>query len=388
MCTSFINYIIALVFLQYIMENHPRGSDDPPSNDKKPSANETSKPRLRQAMKFPADLEKKIAAFHREIAGASSILILTHDYPDPDCIASAFGISHLLSFWGKSTSVISFGGFVGRAENRAMIRFLNISTIPYVLLEIKDYDCIICVDCFPGHNNVSLPASIKVNAVFDHHRIEHLDQCQFLCDVRSDLGATSTLVTEYLVKTHCPIPQKLATGLFYGIMTDTGDMGRDASVEDLECSKILFEAMDQRLLARIEHPGRDVEFFRMFNRAAKSMTIFDSVGYIDIGQVHSPDYIGEMADIFHSLEKIEFTLCTGIFKKNIFFSIRCKTHDDAGVLAETIAASLHGGGGGHGKAGAGRIPLVAKNERETMAAFVSLFKNALNIAQVQSVSLL
>jgi nanoRNase/pAp phosphatase (c-di-AMP/oligoRNAs hydrolase) len=390
MWMNFINYIIALVFLQHIMEIHPKRADDPPSTTLPPSDcdNERRKPRLRQSVKFPADLEKKIAAFHRVISEDSSILILTHDYPDPDCIASAFGISHLLSFWGKSNSVISFGGFVGRAENRAMIRFLNVSTVPYVLLEIKDYDCIICVDCFPGHNNVSLPASIKVNAVFDHHRIDLLDHYDFLCDIRSDLGATSTLVTEYLVKTHCPIPPKLATGLFYGIMTDTGDMGRDASAEDLECSKILFELMDHRLLAQIEHPGRDVEFFKMLNRAAKSMLLFDSVGYIDLGQVHSPDYIGEMADIFHGLEKIEFTLCTGIFKKNIFFSIRCKTRDDAGALAETIAASLNGGGGGHGKAGAGRIPLRAKSERETMAAFVSFSKNALNISQAQSVSLL
>ena len=372
------------------MENHHDRADYTPSNDKQPpdNGNETSTPRLRQTVEFPAHLEEKIIAFHREIATASSILLLTHDYPDPDCIASAFGISHLLSFWGKSNSVISFGGFVGRAENRAMIRFLNIRTIPYVLLEIKDYDCIICIDCLPGHNNVSLPVSKKVTAVFDHHRIEHFDQYDFFCDIRSDLGATSTLVTEYLIKTHCPIPPKLATGLFYGIMTDTGDMGRDASAEDLECSKILFESMDHRLLAQIEHPGRDVEFFTMLDRAAKSMLIFDSVGYIDLGQVLSPDYIGEMADIFHSLEKIEFTLCTGVFKKNIFFSIRCKTRDDAGILAETIAARLNGGGGGHGKAGAGRIPLLAENERETIDAFVSLTKNALNITQVQSVSLL
>jgi nanoRNase/pAp phosphatase (c-di-AMP/oligoRNAs hydrolase) len=315
-------------------------------------------------------------------------LILTHDYPDPDCIASAFGISQMLSLWGKSNSVISFGGFIGRAENRAMIRFLNIRTVPYMLLEIKDYDCIICVDCFPGRSNVSLPGSIKVNAVFDHHRVDNLDKYDFFHDVRSDLGATSTLVTEYLVATQCPISPKLATGLFYGIMTDTGDMARDAFAEDLECSRLLFGIMDQRLLAQIEHPGRDMDFFKMLNRAAQSMTIFDDVGYIDLGQIPSPDYIGEMADFFHGLEKIEITLCTGVFKKNIFFSIRCKTRDDAGIVAEKIATRLNGGGGGHGKAGAGRIPVAVGSEAAAMAEFVSVSKNILNISNGQSVSLL
>jgi nanoRNase/pAp phosphatase (c-di-AMP/oligoRNAs hydrolase) len=370
------------------MDTHHSEDDQPSSNNKKPVEDAPSLSRYREAAHFPADMKNKISLFEREIADASSILILTHDYPDPDCMASAFGISHLLSFWGKSASVISFGGFIGRAENRAMIRFLNIRTIPYVLLEIKDYDCIICVDCFPGRSNVSLPVSKKVNAVFDHHRVDNPDQYNFFSDVRQEIGATSTIVTEYLIAAGCPIPPKLATGLFYGIMTDTGDMGRDVSAEDLQCSKVLFEVMDHRLLAQIEHPGRDIEFFKMLDRAAKSMVIFDSVGFIDLGPVQSPDHIGEMADIFHGLEKIEITLCTGIFKKNIFFSIRCKIRDDAGILAETFATSLGGGGGGHGKAGAGRIPLITENEWETMDTFVSLFKNTLNISQVQYVALL
>jgi len=48
-----------------------------------------------------------------------------------------------------------------------------------VLLEIKDYDCIIVVDCFPGNNNVSLPANIRVNAVLDHHRVTIPDNLFF-----------------------------------------------------------------------------------------------------------------------------------------------------------------------------------------------------------------
>ena len=81
-------------------------------------------------------------------------------------------------------------------------------------------------------------------------------------------------------------------------MTDTGDMGRDTSSEDLACYKILFDKMDHRLLSRIEHPDRDVEFFKMLYRAAQSMVIFESVGYIHLGQVSSPDFVGEIVDTF------------------------------------------------------------------------------------------
>jgi nanoRNase/pAp phosphatase (c-di-AMP/oligoRNAs hydrolase) len=332
---------------------------------------------------FPGDLDQRISELRQQVSGASSILLLTHDYPDPDCIASAYGISYLLAFWGHANSIISFGGFVGRAENRAMIRFLNISIIPYVLLEIKDYDCIILVDCFPGRNNVSLPSNTPVQAVLDHHRIDKVDNLPFYSDIRQEIGATATIVTEYLLAANCPIPPKLATGLFYGIMTDTGNMGRDSSAEDLYCYKILFDLMDHKLLAQIEHPDRDIEFFRVLNRAAQSMIIFDSVGFVSLGQVPSPDYIGEMVDIFHGLEKIEFTICIGFFKKNIFFSIRAKTRDEAGSLAETIAKAMNGGGGGHGKAGAGRIPFQSSDVDKMVEKFLTVAKEAFKVSSVQ-----
>jgi nanoRNase/pAp phosphatase (c-di-AMP/oligoRNAs hydrolase) len=333
---------------------------------------------------FPAYIGKKLSDFKRRTENAKSILVLTHDYPDPDCIASAMGLSHLLAFWGHKNPIISFGGFVGRAENRAMIRFLNISIIPYVLLEIKDYDCIILVDCFPGRNNVSLPVKIEIHAVIDHHRIDDSGNNAFFNDIRQNMGATSTIVTQYLIQAECPISPTLACGLFYGIMTDTGSMGRESTPEDLACYKYLFDIMDHRLLARIENPDRDIEFFRVLHRAAESMIIFDNAGYLPLGQVSSPDYIGEMVDIFHCLEKIEFTICTGIFKKNIFFSIRSKKQDEAGLLAETIARALNGGGGGHGKAGAGRIPFQPEQENEMIDKFIKVIKEVFNISQKES----
>jgi nanoRNase/pAp phosphatase (c-di-AMP/oligoRNAs hydrolase) len=92
-----------------------------------------------------------------------------------------------------------------------------------------------------------------------------------------------------------------------------------------------------------------------------------------------------MVDLFHSLESNEITICSGIFKKNIFFSIRSKNGDEAGLSSEKIARALNGGGGGHGKAGAGRIPFIAEKGQEIINNFISLFKEAFNISHVQGV---
>ena len=298
----------------------------------------------------------KLQEFREAVGCASSVLILTHDYPDPDSLACACGISELIAFWGVKSSVISFGGFVGRAENRAMIRFLNIRMIPFVLTEITEFDRIILVDCYPGKGNVSLPPEVAVHAVIDHHPNVPPPDAPFFHDIRKEYGAASTIVTSYLLEAGCPINPKLATALFYGIKADTGDMRREASAKDIECYKRMFDIMDYRLLSEIENPDREVEFFRMLHKATGETFCYGNVGYAHLGVVTTPDYISEMADFLHSLEKIEWMICTGIFKNRILFSIRSK-NSSAGIMAERLAKAFGGSGGGHLRAAAGQLPI-------------------------------
>jgi nanoRNase/pAp phosphatase (c-di-AMP/oligoRNAs hydrolase) len=311
----------------------------------------------------------KVQGFKKHITPANSALIITHDYPDPDCLASAFGVSHLLSFWGVQSSVISFGGFVGRAENRAMIRVLSIPTVPFVLTEIKDYDRTILVDCFPDKGNVPLPHNSIVHAVIDHHPNNPPEGAPYFHDIRKEFGATSTIITKYLIQAGCTITPKLATALFYGIKTDTGDMRRENVPEDVECYKLLFDIMDHRLLSRIENPDRDEEFFRILHRAVESTVTTESFGYTYLGNVTTPDYVAEMADLFHSLERLEWMVCSGVFKNHIFFSIRTKNHDTAGAIAEQLATSMGGSGGGHARVAAGRVPVETETVNKTVVEF-------------------
>ncbi len=337
----------------------------------------------------PDNFREKLLSFRQHMLPAETVLIVTHDYPDPDCLASAFGVASLLRFWGVKSSIITFGGFVGRAENRAMIRVLNIPSVPFALTEIRDYDRIIMVDSFPNKGNVSLPADAIVNAVIDHHPHEPLPDAPFFHDIRKNFGATSTIITKYLIEAGCEITPKLATALFYGIKTDTGDMMRRESVpEDIECYKLLFDIMDHRLLSRIENPDRDEEFFRIIHRAVEATYTFEAFGYTYLGNVSTPDYVAEMADLFHSLERLEWMVCTGVFKNHIFFSIRAKIHSTAGMLAEQIAERHGGNGGGHAKVAAGRIPVTNDTVNTILAAFEDSMKELFGIKNIQPEKLL
>ncbi|MDR0307338.1 MAG: DHH family phosphoesterase [Chitinispirillales bacterium] len=328
----------------------------------------------------------KLRGFREAVMPASSVLILTHDYPDPDCLASACGISELLSFWGVTSSVISFGGFIGRAENRAMIRLLNINIIPFVLTEITEFDKIVLVDCYPGQGNVSLPPDIAIHAVIDHHHNVPPPDAPFFYDIRENYGAATTIVTSYLIEAKCPVPPKLATALFYGINADTGGMRRNVSDRDIECYRLMFDIMDYRLLSEIQNPDREVEFFRMLNRATGAAVTYDNVGYTHLGNVTAPDYISEMADLIHSLEKLEWTVCTGIFKNQLYFSIRSKSNS-AGVMAQRLAAAMGGNGGGRLRAAAGQLPI--KTEINILLAKLELsIREIFNIKDAPKESLL
>mgnify|MGYP000741427681 CR=1 FL=1 len=344
-------------------------------------------------MTLKNDYAQKLALLRTRVVGAKSVLILTHDFPDPDCLASAFGLQHLFASWGVQSSTISFGGFVGRAENRAMVRFAKIESVPFMLIHLEDYDRIVLVDSFPGLGNVSLPRQVAVDAVLDHHPHTAPADAPYFHDIRQDLGATSTLVTKYLLAENYPLVPHLATTLFYGIKTDTNEMARNASAEDLECYKLLFDKADHHMLSHIEWPERDPEYFRILHSAAEVMVTLGNIGYTHLGHVSTPDHIAEIADLFDSLQTIQTMICSGIFKNQIYYSIRSKDIENeedttAGEAAERLAEIFGGSGGGHSNMAAGRIPLNGNKPEAVLNNFIAEIRKIFKVEEKKEIKLL
>src|SRR4029453_17240704 len=92
------------------------------------------------------------------------LVILPHDNPDPDALASAGALQFIAkSLLGKEAT-IALGGYIGRAENRAMVRYLNIPLVPVADLPLCDPGTIIAlVDTQPGRTNNSLPAGASAS---------------------------------------------------------------------------------------------------------------------------------------------------------------------------------------------------------------------------------
>ncbi len=294
------------------------------------------------------------------------ILIVIHDNPDPDALASAFGFKYLLQSMWRISSVISYGGIIGRAENRAMIKLLNIDLVPFQKIHLKDFSFTALIDTQPGSGNNSLPSTCIPDMIIDHHiPVYEKSKHAAFSDIRTDYGSTSTIITEYLNSAGIlGNNKKVATALLYGIKSDTRDLGRETGAKDMTAYLKLFPLALIKVLSRIEHPKLSRSYFGVVSRAINRSLIYKDVVIADLGKVESADNLAEMADFLIRVDDVKWALCIGEYDSNLYFSMRTMFRKaNAGLLAQKMARR-NGSGGGHSMIAGGRISYPESYQEE------------------------
>ena len=111
-----------------------------------------------------------------------------------------------------------------------------------------------------------------------------------------------------------PIPEDVATGLYYGIKSETQDLARDATETDVEVYRELEKLMDRRCLARIETGRVPREYFTDVLTALSTATIRGRVLTADLGLLRVPDMVPEMADFLLRMEGIRWSCVMGEYQ--------------------------------------------------------------------------
>jgi nanoRNase/pAp phosphatase (c-di-AMP/oligoRNAs hydrolase) len=301
------------------------------------------------------ELEEKLLKL---LKGKRKVLIVAHENPDPDSIAAAFGLKFLFRKLAGVTSVISYSGIIGRAENRAMVKILGIDLVPLGTLSPRNYSVIAVVDCQPHTGNLSLPKGVFPSIIIDHHPMRKSSIQADFVDIPRDVGSTSTVITQYLRILNVELDRKVATALYYGIKSDTRDLGRQATDADIRATIHLFPHILQKKLSRIEHPDKPRQYFEELNAVLSNAKLFGDVIVARVDVISWPEMIGEYADELIQMEGIRWCMCYGRHNGSLLFSIRAKkTNDMAGVLAHKIATGI-GKGGGHETFAAGKIEIM------------------------------
>ena len=290
--------------------------------------------------------------------GHRRALVLTHDNPDPDSIASAVALAHILHELVGVEAVVAYGGIVGRAENRAMVRVLKLPVVPISRVVFEEHDLICMVDTQPEQGNHSLPARHFPDVVIDHHPERPETRLAPIADVGKEVGATSTVVVEYFRASGLTMPAHIATALYYGIKADTRDLGRQTTKADVDAYLWLFPMVDKEALAEIEHPRLPLEYFRLYHGAIERALVYDHAVVCDLDEVYAPDMVAEVAERFLFLEDVKWSVAFGEYDGQLYFSLRTSDRRmNAGRLIRDVIEEKGGSAGGHGSMAGARIPL-------------------------------
>ena len=105
-----------------------------------------------------------------QLGDTDPVYIQTHNFPDHDAVASAYGLKYLFEHNGITCKLI-YEGTIQRASLRALIEEMNIPIKPANAHPLTQEDKIIIVDGCKGNKNVTDLVGDEV-AVIDHHNIE------------------------------------------------------------------------------------------------------------------------------------------------------------------------------------------------------------------------
>lgn len=284
----------------------------------------------------------------------SPLLILTHDYPDPDALASAYALLYLADHLFGITCRIVYGGVIGRSENREMVRLLKIPAHKLRPSDFLRFPNVALVDTQPSFENNMFFRSRKAAIVIDQHPSTEPPNADFVW-INTEAGATSALLGGALLASGAEVPSRLATALVYGILSDTLDFYRSANKDTIDIYLRLLHRADVRVLAQIQNPQRPKKFFGDLAAALQKASLGGRLIVSHLGPVESPDIVSQMADFFLSCEGVQWAFCTGRYRGNLHMSLRTNLPEgQAGDVLRSICRHPREAGG-HGQIAGGKI---------------------------------
>jgi nanoRNase/pAp phosphatase (c-di-AMP/oligoRNAs hydrolase) len=300
------------------------------------------------------------------LAERDAVTVLMHPNPDPDAMAAAFGVAHIADRTDTGTR-LCYPGQIRHQENRAFRTILELD-LDSIEAASEIETPVVLVD----HNEprgIDDCETIDPIAVVDHHPGEGTGSA--FTDCRPEYGACATIVTEYLQDVAAPpqpddddptpeaVPSSVATGLLYGILSDTSHLTNGCHAADFTASSYLFPGVDSDELDRIANPDVDEEVLEIKAAAITGRDVRGSYAVADVGTVSNVDAIPQAADELLRLEGVTAVVVFGDREGVLHLSGRSRDDrvhmgDALALLAEPLPDA---NAGGHARMGGGQFPV-------------------------------
>jgi nanoRNase/pAp phosphatase (c-di-AMP/oligoRNAs hydrolase) len=260
---------------------------------------------------------QKVQQYQRYFWDADRVLILLHNDPDPDAIASGLALRNLLRRT-RQTAIIGCADGVGRPENLRMLKLLDLQIEVLPPEAIKSFDRVALVDVQPHYFPGLLP---QVDLVIDHHP-EQSGYTAVFKDIRPDYGSTSTILTEHLRAVDIDISERTATAMLYAIKSDTLFFNRQANRADLDAFSFLYPLADASMIRKMEGSDITAERLDFVIKAWQHGRMVEHVFCAFLGEPSREDLIPYVADFYLQLESVQWSVVSGVVNDTFVVCVR------------------------------------------------------------------
>ncbi|NIP24108.1 MAG: bifunctional oligoribonuclease/PAP phosphatase NrnA [Phycisphaerae bacterium] len=318
--------------------------------------------------------QTKITTVLETHRGENHVVIL-HDFPDPDAIASAFTHQLISADFDIHVDIV-YRGEISHQQNIALVKLLAIELVNYEKSpELSQYDGAVFVDNQGSSSGAIVEALEAANVppliIIDHHEKQERLKPAF-SDIRR-VGATATIYAEYLAQGVIQLDKSrkehvaATTALTHGLMTDTHNFIR-ATAEDFQAACFLSQYRDADLLEYIMSQARSKQTMEIIHQALENRLTVENVSIAGIGYLRpgDRDTIPQAADFLLSEENVHTAIVYGIVadakqEEILIGSLRTSklTFDPDEFIKDVFGKNEAGHyfGGGKASAGGFKIPL-------------------------------
>ncbi len=282
-----------------------------------------------------------------------SVYIQTHNFPDPDAIASAYGLKQLLKNFDVDTT-LCFEGKIDKLSATKMLDAFGIEMFAYseICDKMKEEDAIICVDSQKNGGNITDFIGDEIAAI-DHHPTFVKIAYQY-SDIRIT-GACASIIAEYYKNLGISPDSNTATALLYGIRMDTLQFSRGVTQLDIDMFAYLFPFADSEKLTALERNNIELRDLQAYGVAIDNVKIYNRVGFSSVPFSCPDGLVAALSDFLLSLDEVDVAVIICHRENGIKLSVRSVVQEvQAGSLIREALAGI-GDGGGHREMAGGMI---------------------------------
>ena len=334
---------------------------------------------LRRAAGFEDDPKEALEKLLKKHSGSHQ-LILLQDFPDPDALSAAWAYRIIASAYSIQCDIY-YSGTLSHQENIALVKLTNLPAKRWPISpkdrpNLNDYQGYVLIDTQGTTSQLTelvRAAQLPLVLVVDHHAIQGKIDAE-LVDIRPEIHATATILTQYLQAGLIQLDRsngthvKCATALMHGLRSDTNQL-MQASEPDFLAAAYLSQYYDAQLLSAVLQASRSRRVMDVIERSLRNRHMQNSVSIAGVGYLRyeDRDAIPQAADFLVTEENVHTAVVYGIVhdedeeKELVVGSLRTSkiTLDPDEFIKEAFGQDSQGRffGGGRSMAGGFEIPI-------------------------------